>query len=113
MSCREKLERDYRSKEAAALAKLDPTKMLEHMEQYVSQEVNRLVEQKVEAQMAEFNRQQVHAQQDFLNRPLNEQRMALWLARFAQDNNESQVDAGNLAMLAKAVSVSHFFDFQN
>jgi hypothetical protein len=78
------------------------------MKQYVAEEVDNLVQEKVEAQMAEFSRQQMHAQQDFLNRPLGEQQLALSLTRLAQDNNQSQVDAGNLAMLVKAVSVSVF-----
>ena len=80
--------------------------MMAHMQSYLHSEVNRLVGQQVQLQMAEFNRQQVEADQDFINRPLKEQRMALWLARFAKEHEETTVDAGNLAVLARAVSVS-------
>ena len=80
--------------------------MLAHMQSYLHSEVNRLVEQQVQFQMAEFNRQQMDAEQDFLNRPPKEQRMALWLTRFAKEHEETNVDAGNLAVLARAVSVS-------
>jgi hypothetical protein len=104
---------EYRSKEAAALAKLDSAKIIEHMKQYVAKEVDSLVQEKVEAQMAEFNRQQMHAQQEFLNRPSGEQQLALSLTRLAQVNNQSQVDVGNLAILVKAVSVSVLLFFKN
>jgi hypothetical protein len=83
--------------------------MMSHMQNYLSSEVNRLVEQQVQFQMAEFNRQQMQAEQDFINRPLKEQRMALWLTRFAKDDEDTNVDAGNLAVLARAVAVSNPF----
>jgi hypothetical protein len=77
-----------------------------NVQHYVSEEVSRLVQHQVQAQMAEFTRQQQNAQREFLTRPLEEQRMALFLLKFSDANTGSNTEADNLSTLARAVSVS-------
>ena len=76
------------------------------MQNYITNEVNRLVEQQVAAKITEFTRRQSEAAQEFLSRPLQEQRMAMFLTGFANADQQASVDAENLAILARAVSVS-------
>lgn len=103
---RERLEREYRAKQTAAISQLQPHNFMTNVQHYVSEEVSRLVQHQVQAQMAEFTRQQQIAQREFLTRPLEEQRMALFLLKFADDNTGTGNEANNLSTLARAVSVS-------
>jgi hypothetical protein len=80
--------------------------MMIHMQNYITNEVNRLVEQQVAAKITEFTRRQSEAAQELLSRPLQEQRMAMFLTGFANADQQASVDAENLAILARAVSVS-------
>jgi hypothetical protein len=88
----------------ASLAEL-PTKMRSEIQQLISTEVSRQVEARVQQEMTAYQAKQAAADHDFLNRPVREQNMAIFLTRFAQEGS-SAVDHDRLATLARATAVS-------
>jgi hypothetical protein len=83
------------------------------MQEFISSEVSRQVDLRVQEEMRAYRATQRAAEHDFLNRPLKEQRMALFLTRFGQEHADAQygVDKENLDTLARAILVSTFLSF--
>jgi hypothetical protein len=79
--------------------------MRSEIQQLISTEVSRQVEARVRQEMTAYQAKQAAADHDFLNRPVREQNMAIFLTRFAQEGSRA-VDNGNLATLARATAVS-------
>jgi hypothetical protein len=88
-----------------SLSALTP-KLRAEIQQFISDEVSRQVEVRVRQEMTAYHAKQAAADHDFLNRPIKEQSMAIFLTRFAQESSQSAVDKDNLAILARAIAVS-------